>query len=148
MLLTLLLLIILVATTASMHVAGLTALLMILSRGHDFSTTGFGAIIRVLLIMTGSLIVLHLTEIALWGFFYLYQEYLPNAESALYFSGVTYTSIGYGDVVLTKPWRLIAPVQGLTGILMSGLSASVFFAVIRRLWRPGTNEATATGGNT
>jgi len=54
---------------------------------------------------------------------------LPNNESALYFSGVSYTSIGYGDIVLPEPWRLLSPVEGLTGILMCGLSASLLFAL-------------------
>ena len=39
-------------------------------------------------------------------------------ESSLYFSGVTYTTLGYGDLVLPKEWRLLGPVQGLTGILI------------------------------
>ena len=74
-----------------------------------------------------------MAEISIWAFFYLWQECLPDAETAFYFSGVTYTTIGYGDLVLAKPWRMLAPVEGLTGILMCGLSASVFFAVVLRI---------------
>ena len=53
---------------------------------------------------------------------YLWRGCMPNAEAAFYFSGVTYTTLGYGDVVLAEPWRLLAPVEGLMGVLMCGLS--------------------------
>jgi hypothetical protein len=57
---------------------------------------------------------------------------MPNPESGLYFSGVTYTTLGYGDHLLPKPWRILAPLEALTGILMCGLSAGLFFAVVTR----------------
>ena len=66
--------------------------------------------------------------------FFWWQECLPDAESSLYFSGVTYTTLGYGDVVLPEEWRLFGPVEGLTGILLCGLSAGFFFAVVNKLF--------------
>ena len=47
-----------------------------------------------------------------------------------YFSAVTYTTVGYGDLVLPQEWRLVGAVEGLTGILMCGLSTGLFFAVV------------------
>ena len=44
------------------------------------------------------------------------------------------TTIRYGDLVLAKPWRILGPVEGLTGILMCGLSAGLFFAVVSRIY--------------
>ena len=80
------------------------------------------------------LILIHVAEITIWALFYLWGGCLPDAESAFYFSGVTYTTVGYGDLVLAKPWRMLAPLEGLTGILMCGLSASLFFAVVSRIY--------------
>ena len=77
---------------------------------------------------------LDLVEITLWALCYLWLGCLPDAESALYFSGVSYTSIGCGDLVLPKPWRMLGPVEGLTGILMCGLSAALFFALVTRIY--------------
>jgi hypothetical protein len=57
---------------------------------------------------------------------------MPDAESAFYFSAVTYTSLGYGDLLLPKAWRLFAPLETLAGILMSGISTGLFFAVAFR----------------
>jgi hypothetical protein len=54
--------------------------------------------------------------------------------SAFYFSGATYTTIGYGDLVLARHWRILGPVKGLTGILMCGLTAGLFFSVVSRIY--------------
>ena len=59
---------------------------------------------------------------------------MPDLEIALYFSAVTYATIGYGDVVPPQDWRLIAGVEGLTGILMCGWSGGFFFAVVNRIY--------------
>ena len=89
-----------------------------------------GGLVRI----AWGLVLLHLAEIMVWALFYWWQKCLPDAESSFYFSGVTYTTLGYGDVVLPNEWRLLAPVEGLTGILMTGLSTGLFFAVVARLY--------------
>jgi len=94
--------------------------------------SGFPSTTWLVIRLTWWLILMHLTEIAFWGLFYCWQGWLPDAESAFYFSAVTYTSVGYGDLVLPKPWRVLAPIETLTGMLMSGLSAGLFFAVVTR----------------
>jgi hypothetical protein len=101
-------------------------------RWHALTTSGFRRVIRWVIGMTCWLILVHLAEISLWGMFYFWWGCLPDAESALYFSGVTYTSTGYGDLVLPKPWRMLAPIEALTGVLMCGLSAGLFFAAVFR----------------
>lgn len=58
---------------------------------------------------------------------------MPDLHSALYFSAVTYTTTGYGDLVLPTEWRLVGGGEALTGILMCGWSAAVFFAVVSRM---------------
>ena len=84
--------------------------------------------------MAWSLLLVHIVEIAVWGLFYFWQNCLPDAESALYFSGASYTTIGFGDVVLPKPWRMFGPVEGLTGILMGGLSAGLFVTLVNSIF--------------
>jgi hypothetical protein len=87
----------------------------------------------LLIRVTWVLILIRLAEIAVWAFFYLWVEVLPDAEAAFYFSGVTYATVGYGDVVLQEPWRMLGPVEGLTGILMCGLSTGFFFALLSKV---------------
>ena len=107
---------------------GIGALVRRLLRSHHLPTN-LSLIMRLLLEIVWWLVLLHLTEISIWALFYLWRGCLPNTETAFYFSGVTYTTMGYGDVVLAKPWRLIAPVEGLMGVLMCGLSTGYFFVV-------------------
>lgn len=79
------------------------------------------------------IVMAHLVEMLLWALAYVLVGALPNLGIALYFSSVTYTTIGYGDVVLPARWHLLSGIEGLTGILMAGWSTAFLFAVIHRL---------------
>jgi Ion channel len=79
------------------------------------------------------IVLLHLVEITTWAVLYVAQGAMPDLPSALYFSAVTYTTTGYGDVVLPPQWRLVGAVEALTGILMCGWSTGFFFAVVSRM---------------
>lgn len=126
----------LVVATVALHTIGLSIVIRSLMKSRAELPTRFWPITRLLTGLAWSLILIHLAEIALWGFFYHWQGCLPDLESALYFAGVTYTTTGYGDLLLQQPWRMLGPVEALTGILMCGLSAAVFFAVVSRLFMP------------
>ena len=126
----------LVSVTVIVHAAGFAVVLRALLKSHAAPPTRAWPIAWLLIRVTWLLILLHLAEITVWALFYLWRECLPDAESAFYFAGVTYTTIGYGDLVLPKPWRMLGPVEGLTGILMCGLSTGLFFAVVNRLIAP------------
>jgi hypothetical protein len=92
--------------------------------------------------------MLHLAEIALWALFYLWRGYLSDAETAFYFSGVTHTTVGYGDIVLAKHCRLLAPVEGLVGVLMCSLSMGYFFVGVNRIFQgQPQGSPTASGGD-
>lgn len=90
--------------------------------------------------LAGWMMVLHLTEISVWAFFYVWQGAMPDLQSSLYFSVVTYTTTGYGDVVLPRAWWLEGGVEALTGILMCGWSTGFFFAVLSRMLAPSTRS--------
>lgn len=64
--------------------------------------------------------------------------------SALYFSAVTYTTTGYGDLLLPTDWRLVGAVEALTGILMCGWTTGFFFAVVSRVLETKTRAAMPT----
>jgi hypothetical protein len=82
--------------------------------------------------LAGWIILLHVTEIVVWALAYASMRAMPDLQAALYFSAVTYTTTGYGDVVLPERWRLVGAVEALTGILMCGWSTGFFFAVVSR----------------
>src|SRR3954447_9530650 len=80
------------------------------------------------------MVFLHLVEISTWAAMYVWNGAIADLQSALYFSAVTYTTTGYGDIVLPKEWRLDGAVEALTGILMCGWSTGFFFAIVNRLY--------------
>ena len=127
---------VLVAITVAVHAAGFGMVLSHLVGSHALPPTRAWPITLLLVRVALLLILIHGLEISVWALFYLWEGCLPDAETAFYFSGVTYTTIGYGDVVLAKPWRMLGPVEGVTGILMCGLSAGLFFATVTRIYTP------------
>lgn len=83
----------------------------------------------------------HLLAIMIWGGFYAWHGVVPSAELGFYFSAVTYATIGYGDIVPPESWRLLAAMEGLTGILMCTWSGGFFFAVVSRMYLPAGGNA-------
>jgi Ion channel len=116
------------------HAAGL-AVVVRWSRRQPAVVIRFWTWTWVLTRLAAWIILLHLVEITVWGAYYLFQGAMPDLPSALYFSAVTYTTTGYGDLVLPSEWRLVGAIEALTGILMCGLSTGFFFAAISRMFR-------------
>ena len=85
--------------------------------------------------LAGWIVLLHVAEITAWACAYVAMGALPEFPSALYFSAVTYTTTGYGDLVLPEKSRLVGAIEALTGILMCGWSTAFFFAVVSRMFR-------------
>ena len=125
----------LLAITVVVHAVGMIILLRWVVRAHAGVGPRFWAMTWLLIRLAWCLIAVHLVEIAIWALFFWRQKCLPDLESVFYFAGVTYTTVGYGDLVLPKEWRLLGPIEGLTGILMCGLSTGFFFAVVSKIYR-------------
>jgi Ion channel len=122
----------LMALCVAIHAVGLTVAYRWLDRSGDAPRT-FRRWTLLLIGITGWIVLVHLVEIAVWALFYTWTNSLPDLATAVYFSAVTYTTTGYGDLVLPAEWRLVGGVEALTGILMCGLSTGFFVAVISRI---------------
>ena len=80
-----------------------------------------------------ALLVSALAQVALWaGAFVLCGEF-ADFEGAFYHSAVNFTTLGYGDLVMSRRWRLLGPLEALNGSLMLGLSAALLFTVLGRV---------------
>jgi len=79
-------------------------------------------------------VVAHVVEIVLWAAAYRLAGELRSFEEAVYFSAVTFATIGYGDVTLSSEWRLASAVEGVNGILLFGWTTAFLFKVSELLW--------------
>jgi len=122
----------LVAITVTIHAAGLGMVLSHVLHSKEGPETRFWPITWLFIRVAWLLLLFHLLEIAVWALFFWWRNCLPDAESSFYFSAVTYATIGYGDLVLPKEWRMLGPIEGFTGILMFGLSTAFFFVVVSK----------------
>jgi len=137
----------LVAITLWLQSAGLAVLIhwarASIARGMYLLTPWRSSVLMIR--FTVAMIVLHLGEILLWACFYRWQCF-TTWESSFYFSAASYSTVGYGDVVLPRIWRTLGPIESVTGVLMSGISVSALFAIASRL--VGDDPTPSTAGKT
>ncbi len=126
---------VLVSINVSIHATGMVELFEWLMRKRPKIEKKFGTVDNIVLFIEIFAIILslHLAEICVWASFYTLWGVIKDFESAVYFSIVTYSTIGYGDVTLPVGWRLLGGIEGVTGILTFGWSTGVIFAVASRL---------------
>jgi hypothetical protein len=80
------------------------------------------------------LFVTHMLEALAWGAFFRRLGQFGNLDEAVYFAGTSLTALGYGDIVLKRPWQRLGPVMATNGILMYGCSTAFLFLVIQKIW--------------
>jgi hypothetical protein len=83
----------------------------------------------VLLITLASILV----QVAVWAAGFMACGEFADFNTAFYHSAVNFTTLGYGDIVMSYNWRLLGPLEAANGVLMFGISASGLFAVTDRL---------------
>ena len=119
------------------HVAGMVFLgqQVVLRREKIQERPSFLYISQLLLSVFSIVILLHLIEAFLWAAFFFGYGLFPDFETSLYFSLKSYSTVGYGDVLLPHDWRLLGTVEAITGVLLCGLSAALLFAIVSAIFR-------------
>jgi hypothetical protein len=119
------------------HISGMVMLGDWLVRHRITIERHSGPVFAALLLITVFIIIiiLHLAEAGLWALFYLSQGLFRDFETSLYFSLKSYSTVGYGDVLLPESWRLLGTVEAISGALLCGLSTAFLFAIINALFR-------------
>lgn len=124
----------LLALTVAIHAAGLAFVMRRLELSGTMNDSRFGPCTLLLIRLAMWVVAIHCVEICVWALFYWVERCLPDFETSLYFAIVTYTTLGYGDVVLPLGWRLLSGVEALTGILMCGWTTGFFFIFANRIY--------------
>ena len=126
---------VMVGLTVTIHFFGLMALLWTLrGRAHHFNSREAWVRqgVAIFFIVLG-LMLIHTIEVWLYAGMYLAIGALPDLETAVYFSTTSFTTLGYGDVVLGEKWRLVGAIEGANGLLLFGWSTAFLFSVISRM---------------
>jgi hypothetical protein len=124
-----------VACTIVVHALAVSATLSLFRRERKLGRAGAGALIDLAIVAQAILFafVAHLIEIALWAVLLVIIGEFQEFGNAFYHSAVNYTSLGYGDLLMTPSWRLLGPLETANGMLMFGVSTAMVFAVMQRL---------------
>jgi hypothetical protein len=121
--------------TLCVQMAPIVILIHIASSRHPRSLMrpSYGANFILLELVAALVLLTHLVNIALWAaLFWLCGEF-AGFEAAYYHSAVNYSSLGYGDIVMSARWRLLGPLEAIDGIVMFGFSTALVFALMMRL---------------
>ena len=124
-----------VVCTIFVHALAMVATVNLFRYERKRGRAGAGALIdpAILTLVILFAFVAHLIEIALWATLLVLCGEFQEFGIAFYCSAVNYTTLGYGDVLLTPSWRFLGPLEATNGALMFGVSAAMVFAVIQRL---------------
>jgi len=139
---------VLVAITVAIHALGTAFLVRYLANTFLDRTGHWGSkrVLTALMLAALVLVFLHTLEIMVWAGVYkllVPVGELASFEAAVYFSFVTFTTLGYGDITLSEGYRLLSGIQALNGILLVGWSTALMFAVVQKTWEIDEDEETA-----
>jgi len=118
--------------TCGMHLSGMIIVMHLL---HLDKGPLRMRLVRVRAYLVGETVLvlaaISILEALLWAIAYMALGEMKDLESAFYFSMVTFTTLGYGDIVLDESWRLLASFEAATGIIMFGWTTAILIAVVQ-----------------
>lgn len=101
---------------------------------HRQSLLDDATFVRTTGVLSGALLLLMfgiLGQVAVWALLFQFLGEFEAYRDAFYFSAVNFSTLGYGDIVMSERWRLLGPLQSLNGVLMVGLSTAAFMTLLR-----------------
>ena len=120
-----------VIATVLIHFAGLAVLIAVFQRQYMRRGKRPGVVrqmVSVVALVLG-LFALHTIEIWMYAAVYAGLGLTDTFETALYFSTSTFTTVGYGDVVLNEDWRLLSAIEAANGFILIGWSTAYLVTV-------------------
>jgi len=89
----------------------------------------------VIVVAVLCMFVVHTIQVWIWTIGYLILGEFDGLAAALYFSTVTFTTLGYGDITLSEQWRLLSALEAVNGILMFGWSTAYIYRIMTYVWQ-------------
>ncbi len=95
--------------------------------------SGLFAQVRPLLIVMIVMMLGNFIQIMIWGALFIFLGEFSELYEAVYHSAVNFTSLGYGDVVMSARWKLMGPLEAANGVLMFGMTSAALMAILQQL---------------
>ena len=126
---------VMVSVTVMIHFWGLLLLTYVMSESRHRLRPHESRIHQAVLIIFVVFGIFALVTIHIWLYAALYRVLgeVPNFESALYFSTTTFTAVGYGDILISPRWRLVAAIEAANGLILLAWSTAFLLSVTSRL---------------
>jgi hypothetical protein len=121
--------------TILIHALSVSVSLNLLRRERRLGRTGrsFWIDFPVVVLAMLATLAAHLLEIAVWAEVFVICGEFQFFGTAYYHSAVNYTTLGYGDLLMTPHWRFLGPLEAANGMLLFGVSTAMVFAIIQWL---------------
>lgn len=127
---------VMIGLTVILHVGGIllaTAWLRIRVAAKP-SHRAHAEAIRMFVITVLGIFLVHMIEICGWAVLYVQIGQFDSFERALYFSSVTFTTLGFGDITLDTEWQILSGLEAANGIILFGVSTAFIFTVLKFLF--------------
>jgi hypothetical protein len=126
---------VLVALTLGIHSLAVMATVQLFRREKLAGRAGSSTLMDVSIVfrVNGFAFIAHVVEIGLWALLFMMCGEFRYFGTALYHSAVNYSTLGYGDIVMSPEWRMLGPIEAANGALLFGVSTAMIFAVIQGL---------------
>lgn len=125
----------LIVATVVVHAVGLELILKALVAVRTGVEVRWRTVTFSLVIL--GVFIVHIVEICIWAAFYHFEvssSEIPTLEAAVYFSTSCFTTVGFGDLVLSEDWRMLSGFEAIDGMILFGWSTAFIFTVVRRVY--------------
>ena len=127
---------VMVALTIAIHALVVIATAHLFFREKASGRAGGSALMDLLIVFRVSVLafIAHFVEIGLWAALFMICGEFRHFGTALYHSAVNYSTLGYGDIVMSPSWIMLGPIEAVNGVMLFGVSTAIIFAVIQGLF--------------
>jgi hypothetical protein len=128
----------LIVLTVMFHVVGLRFIKRCVDRRIQYVAKHQTLSLGVVTLCTT---LLHVVEVAIWAFMFLFLGAVTDRPTAVLYSLNALTAFGHTDVELQRKWQLMGAIESLNGWILFGLSAAYLFFLIQLIWSRDTTTA-------
>jgi len=123
-----------ISLTVVIHTGGLVIVANIMNLiAERYPMHGYRRKVTAMVTTVHGLFVVHMVEIWIWALVYTMVDAIPDFADSLYFSAITFSTLGYGDALLHEDWQLLAGLEGISGFLLIGWSTAYLVAASTRI---------------